>query len=57
VVGWGSGARSNPNVLVADLRPTPQEGASLWIRVDPRFDLIRDDPRYHDLLRRMKIPE
>jgi tetratricopeptide (TPR) repeat protein len=29
----------------------------VWIRVDPRFDRIRDDPRYHDLLRRMKIPE
>jgi TolB-like protein/tetratricopeptide (TPR) repeat protein len=29
----------------------------VWIKVDPRFDLIRDDPRYQDLLRRMKIPE
>jgi eukaryotic-like serine/threonine-protein kinase len=29
----------------------------IWIRADPRFDGIRDDPRYHDLLRRMRIPE
>src|SRR5262245_2863044 len=28
-----------------------------WIKVDPRFDEIRDDPRYRDLIRRMKIPE
>jgi serine/threonine protein kinase/Tfp pilus assembly protein PilF len=29
----------------------------MWIKVDPRFDGIRDDPRYHDLLRRMRLPE
>jgi serine/threonine-protein kinase len=28
-----------------------------WIKVDPRFDGIRGDPRYSELLRRMKIPE
>jgi Flp pilus assembly protein TadD len=28
-----------------------------WIKVDPRFDAIRDDARYRDLLRRMKMPE
>ena len=27
-----------------------------WISVDPRFDVIRDDPRYRELMQRMKLP-
>jgi TolB-like protein/DNA-binding winged helix-turn-helix (wHTH) protein len=29
----------------------------LQIRVDPDFDLIRDDPRYNDLMRRISFPD
>jgi TolB-like protein/Tfp pilus assembly protein PilF len=28
-----------------------------WIKVDPRFDSIRDDVRYHELVRRMRFPK
>jgi TolB-like protein/Tfp pilus assembly protein PilF len=27
----------------------------IWLRVDPRFDSIRGDPRYQDILRRMHL--
>jgi eukaryotic-like serine/threonine-protein kinase len=27
-----------------------------WLKVDPRFDLFRDDPRYYSILERMRLP-
>ena len=34
-----------------------REWLLLYIRIDPRLDALRDDPRYQDLVRRMKFPE
>ncbi len=29
----------------------------LWLKIEPGFDTLRDDPRYKDLLKRMGLPE
>lgn len=28
-----------------------------WLKTDPRFDSVRDDPRFRDLMQRMKFPQ
>src|SRR5262245_60968132 len=33
-----------------------RDRAMVWLRVNPRFDALRDDPRYASLVERMKFP-
>jgi hypothetical protein len=33
------------------------DGEMHTLKVNPRWDPLRDDPRFQDLLRRMKFPE
>jgi hypothetical protein len=34
-----------------------REGDLAFLRVDPRYDPLRDDPRFDELVRRIGIPE
>jgi serine/threonine-protein kinase len=34
-----------------------RNGMMAFLQVEPRFDPLRDDPRFQDLLRRMNFPE
>jgi hypothetical protein len=41
--------------LTAGVDPLRNETITVWLRIDPRFDGIRRDPRYLELLRRMHL--
>ena len=32
------------------------EGALIWLKADPRFDVLRREPRFLELLKRMGLP-
>ncbi|MEQ1646603.1 MAG: hypothetical protein ABL959_24325, partial [Pyrinomonadaceae bacterium] len=34
-----------------------REGHMVMLKVDPRFDVLRDDPRFQDLIRKVGFPE
>jgi hypothetical protein len=34
-----------------------KEGDLVWLKVSPYWDKLRDDPRYMDILRRLKLAE
>ena len=34
-----------------------KEGDTAWLKVSPEWDKIRDDPRFADMLRRMRLTE
>jgi tetratricopeptide (TPR) repeat protein len=49
--------REKDSAFAALEKAFARRGAVLDINIDPRFDNIRSDPRYADLLRRMGLPQ
>jgi hypothetical protein len=35
--------------------PSAHDDRTVWIKVEPRFDSLRDDDRFKALLRKMKL--
>ena len=44
-----------PALKYLEMAYVDKSGWMIWMRVDPRFDPIRGDPRYQDILRRMHL--
>jgi hypothetical protein len=44
---------------IAALEEAYRERSTLvgYLKMDPRFDVLRSDPRFQDLLRRIHLPE
>jgi hypothetical protein len=55
VVYTGLGERTSALEWLEQARSRRAEGF-YWVRVDPRLDPLRSDPRFQDLLRRMNFP-
>jgi Flp pilus assembly protein TadD len=51
----GLGEKAQAFEWLENARSKRAEG-SYWVRVDPRLDPLRSDPRFQDLLRRMNFP-
>ena len=50
--GWGDKERAIERLEKAF---EDRSGLSIWLKVDPRFDPLRADPRFTNLLRRMGL--
>ena len=58
VIAWVFAAMKQTDKAFAQLEVAYRERAAwmVWMKRDPRLDTLRSDPRFHDLLRRMKFP-
>jgi len=58
VIAWIFAAMKQTDKAFAQLEVAYRERAAwmVWMKRDPRLDTLRSDPRFHDLLRRMKFP-
>ena len=55
---WAHAGLDDKDQVFAYLEKAYREraGRMVWINVDPRLESLRSDPRFNDLVRRMKLP-
>ncbi|MBI4462471.1 MAG: hypothetical protein HY653_06155, partial [Acidobacteria bacterium] len=57
VIHTGLGERDQAWAWLEKAHEERASWLSQFLKVDPRFDSLRSDPRYADLLRRMNFPD